>query len=113
MEDSFPTNSKLILPNFPPFFYPQPLPGKNFHLSNYNSNRELLELELEKTVPLIKKGTNYANVSVDSNLRVELSMLRTFNLDVYYKQILEILRSPNFADQRFSMKGGESGSLHF
>ena len=34
-------------------------------------------------------------------------MIPTFNLDVYYKQILEILRSPNFADQNFIIKGGE------
>ena len=29
-----------------------------------------------------------------------------FNLDVYYKQILEILRSPNFEDQNFSTNTG-------
>ena len=34
-------------------------------------------------------------------------MTSTFNLDVYYKQILEILRSPNFADQNFNTKEGE------
>ena len=37
-------------------FSPQSLPGKNFYLSNYHSNRELLELESGKAVPLIKKS---------------------------------------------------------
>ena len=55
----------------------------------------------------LKRDKNYASVSVHCNLKVELSMISTFNLDVYYKQILEILRSPNFADQNFSTKGRE------
>ena len=53
----------------------------------------------------LKRDTNYASVSVHCNLKVELSMISTFNLDMYYKQILETRTS--------TQKEEKSGSLNF